>query len=526
MKTRNIPVSTSGAPIQDTALLARLSQCADLPSPVGVVMRVLELGQDPEVSLGEVAKVINLDPALTAKMLRMANSPLYARQRKTENLRQAITLFGLEGTITLALGFSVVNNLNKNQNHHFDYPQFWRRSLAAATCAQVLSERLALPNREDMFLAGLLQDIGMMALGRAIPELYHGTVSTRLSHDRARLREREQFGVDHAEIGAWLLQQWNFPDNLHALVLYSHDPEAADLAAWPVLERQVRIIALSSEMADLWCNVDKESLLPKVMKKAGQSLGINDQTFVEVLESVSTTITEIAKLFEVELDEHSNADWIINEARELILLRHIKVMQKSMLLEKAARLLENRTIKLEEENRRDVLTGLFNHSYLKHALFDELELANEHGWPLALIFIDLDRFKTINDSYGHLAGDHIIRETASLLRRHTRGSDIIARYGGEEFVVILPGSGFDSARRSCERLLNAFRTTRHLVNGVSEMIVTASLGVAVHGESANFRSIEDFLRAADGALYEAKRQGRDRAIFHQTDHYDVSRSAG
>lgn len=525
MKTSNMPVPPSGSPIRNPALLARLSQCVDLPSPVGVVMRVLELGQDPEVSLGEVAKVINLDPALSAKMLRMANSPLYARQRKTENLRQAITLFGLEGTITLALGFSVVNNLSEKRNDHFDYPQFWRRSLAAATCAQVLSEQLALPNREDMFLAGLLQDIGMMALVRAIPELYHGVISTRLSHDRIRLGEREQLGVDHAEIGAWLLQKWNFPDNLHALVLYSHDPEAVDLTAWPLLEQQVRIIALSSEMADLWCNVDKESLLPALMKKAGATLGINDQSFVAVLESVSTAITEIAKLFEVELDERSNADLIINEARELILLRHIKVMQKSMMLEKAARILENRTIRLEEENRRDVLTGLFNHSYLKRALHDELELAKEHGWPLALIFIDLDRFKSINDDYGHLAGDHIIRETARLLRQHTRGSDIIARYGGEEFVVILPGSGHDSARRSCERLLDAFRTTRHHVNGVNELVVTASLGVAVHGESAYFRSIEDFLRAADAVLYEAKRQGRDRVIFHQPGH-DVSRAAG
>ncbi len=517
MSTRKPSVPILGAPIQDKELLKRISQCADLPSPVGVVMRVLELGQDPEVSIGEVAKVINLDPALTAKMLRMANSPLYARQRKTENLRQAITLFGLEGTITLALGFSVVNNLSRGRDSQFDYPVFWRRSLAAATCSQVLADRLALPNREDMFLAGLLMDIGMLALTRALPELYRGTISRKSTHESACRRERESLGVDHAEIGAWLLQQWNFPDNLRALVLHSHNSDASRLADWPALEQQVRIIALASDMADLWCVTDKEEVLPKVMKQAAQSLGIRDQSFVEILEGVSAAIAEIAPLFDIELDEHGNPDLIINEARELILLRHIKVMQKSMMLEKAARILENRTIKLEEENRRDVLTGLFNRSYLQRALFDELELANEHGWPLSVIFIDLDRFKAVNDEHGHLAGDHIIREAARLLRHHTRGSDIIARYGGEEFVAILPGSGNDSARRSCERLLEAFRTTRHQISSEAEVTVTASLGIAVHGESAKFQTIEDFLRAADNALYEAKRQGRDRAVFHRID---------
>ncbi len=525
MKRNNTLTVDAGAPIRDKALLARLCQCADLPSPVGVVMRVLELGQDPEVSLGEVAQVINLDPALTAKLLRMANSPLYARQRKTENLRQAITLFGIEGTITLALGFSVVNNLDRRLDDHFDYPHYWRRSLAAATCAQVLAERLALQNREDLFLGGLLQDIGMMMLGRAMPELYPDGHSARQPHDVVCIRERERLGTDHAEIGAWLLQQWNFPDNLHALVLYSHDPDAAILDDWPAMQQQIRIIAIASEMAELWCEDDKDTLLMRVMNKADSMLGISETDFIAILGAAGSALGELAPLFDIEMEDHGNPEQLVNDARELILLRHIKVMQKSVMLEKAAKILEHRTIRLEEENRRDVRTGLFNHSHLKQALHDELELANEHGWPLAVIFIDLDSFKGINDKYGHLAGDHVIREAATLLTRHARDSDIIARYGGEEFVIILPGSGYDSALRSCERLLEAFRTTRHRLNEKVELIVTASFGVAVHDESTHFECVEDILKAADAALYGAKRQGRNRYLFHQQTN-DGSRAAG
>ena len=96
--------------IDSKVLYARLKRCTNLPSPPPVGMRIVELGQDPETTVHQVAEVVGLDPALTAKILRMANSPLYARQRKTENLRQAITLFGLNGTLTLALSFTIIGS--------------------------------------------------------------------------------------------------------------------------------------------------------------------------------------------------------------------------------------------------------------------------------------------------------------------------------------------------------------------------------------------------------------------------------
>lgn len=515
MPHKMTPLPALSVPIEDKELLARLSQCVDLPSPVGVVMRVLELGQDPDVSMGEVAKVIGLDPALSAKLLRMANSPLYTRQRKTESLRQAITLFGIEGTITLALGFSVVNDLNKGRQHHrFDYPHYWRRSLAAATCAQVLAERLALPNREDMFLAGLLQDVGMMALDRVLPDLYRD-LSPHLTHDAVCREEMAALGVDHAAIGAWLLEQWNFPDALRLLVTGSHDPEARGLSEYPALEQQTKIIAIASEMADLWCHGDNEALLPRAMKLAERHLGIKDQDFVAILEAATAAIDDIAQMFEVRLEDQGQSEMIINQARELILLRHIKVMQKSMMLEKAAQILENRTMRLEEENRRDVLTGLFNRAYLQQALASEIEMSKQNGWLFAVVFVDLDCFKGINDEHGHLAGDQIIRNSARILSQHTRSSDIVARYGGEEFVVLLPGAGRDCAQATCERLMSAFRGMRHRVNGNTDLKVTASIGVAVHGEGCRFTRLDDILRAADTALYEAKRLGRDRYVFHE-----------
>lgn len=502
--------SKSALPVDNQILLARMGQCTDLPSPVGVAVRILELGQDPEVTLGAVANVIGLDPALTAKLLRMANSPLYARHRKTENLRQAITLFGVEGTITLALSFSVVNNLQGKSDRCFDYAHFWRRSLAAATCAQVLGERVEVHNKEDLFLCGLLQDIGMLALNKSIPELYL-ECDMRSGHDRVIDHECSVVGLDHAEVGAWLLRRWNFPDRLQSVIAASHKPGSVGATA-DSLRQQVNIIALASEMADLLSGNGTKESINSVMRNAHKTLGLQNGVFVEILTSSAEVLKDIAHLFEIRIDDQIYLESILNEARELILLRHINVMQHSSTLAKTAELLEDRTRRLEEENRRDALTGLYNRAYLDQTLDEEIRLASRHGWPFTVMFIDLDGFKLVNDAYGHLVGDEILRNTAKILAENTRGSDIVARYGGEEFVIILPGAGREGAAMTCKRLLDAFRGMHHLIEG-RDLVVTASIGAAIHGEGHDFGSLEDVLKAADHALYTAKRHGRNQAIF-------------
>ncbi|MBK8163223.1 MAG: GGDEF domain-containing protein [Gammaproteobacteria bacterium] len=511
-----MPTSThkTNLPLDNKVLLARLGQCTDLPSPVGVAVRILELGQDPEVSLGDVAKVISLDPALTAKLLRMANSPLYARHRKTENLRQAITLFGVEGTITLALSFSVVNRVKDKGDRRLDYDHFWRRSLAAATCAQVIGERVQVHNKEDLFLCGLLQDIGMLALDRSMPELYQ-QCDMRAGHARVIDHENTVLGLDHAEVGAWLLQRWNFPEKLQIVIAASHEPAAA-LTESTSVRQQIDVVALASEIADLLSGCGSKDSISGVMQKAQDTLGLQHETFVDVLAASSEVLKDIAHLFEIRIDDQVYLDSLINEACDLILLRQINVMQRSTTLARTAEVLEDRTRKLEEENRRDPLTGLYNRAYLNQVLAEEIRMASRHNWPFTVMFIDLDDFKRVNDEHGHLVGDVILKNTARILMENTRGSDIVARYGGEEFIVVLPGAGHDGAEMTGNRLLAAFRGTHHLIEG-RDIVVTASIGAATHGEKHEFTSLEDVLKAADQALYSAKRSGRNQAFFFSQD---------
>lgn len=172
--------------------------------------------------------------------------------------------------------------------------------------------------------------------------------------------------------------------------------------------------------------------------------------------------------------------------------------------------------KLRETAATDVLTGMFNRRYLFTRIEEEYARMerNRRGQTmqpsLGFIMIDIDHFKAINDTYGHLAGDEIIRELATRLTRSLRVYDVIGRYGGEEFLAVLPHTDFDEVKRVAERMHEVVRATPFKVNGAS-IKVTVSAGVA-HSVNAG----EDMLAAigrADAGLYKAKHSGRDHVAW-------------
>ncbi len=170
-----------------------------------------------------------------------------------------------------------------------------------------------------------------------------------------------------------------------------------------------------------------------------------------------------------------------------------------------------RYAEVQDQALRDGLTGLLNHTALYERLQEEVTRARHARQPLSLIFIDLDDFKTINDTYGHLEGDRLLRAFANLLRQHVRSSDIAARYGGDEFAVVLPGLGAEEAVRVAERIRTTFRARPLIWIGPMPISITVSLGVASfpdHGEDPL-----GLLRRADEALYQAKRTGKDCTRF-------------
>jgi diguanylate cyclase (GGDEF)-like protein len=161
---------------------------------------------------------------------------------------------------------------------------------------------------------------------------------------------------------------------------------------------------------------------------------------------------------------------------------------------------------LERRAHHDSLTDLANRGVLEDQLVRQWDSCQRRKTPLAIVIVDLDHFKAINDTYGHGAGDDVLRETAKVLVQSVRSSDLVARYGGEEFVVVAPSCSITVA----VELANRFRTrlTDHeiAVNGTA-IAVSASMGIAVADGTQH--NPEELLRQADQALYQAKRSGRD-----------------
>lgn len=161
---------------------------------------------------------------------------------------------------------------------------------------------------------------------------------------------------------------------------------------------------------------------------------------------------------------------------------------------------------------RDPLTGLFNRRYLEESMERELAKSSRHGIPLSVIMLDADHFKNFNDTYGHVAGDMVLRNLGELLVKYSRKEDIACRFGGEEFVLVLPGTSIDVAQQRAEDMRIMIEKQDHLKFKQQKLpVVTISLGVAAfpgHG-----RKTVELINAADRALYQAKEQGRNRVVL-------------
>ena len=193
-------------------------------------------------------------------------------------------------------------------------------------------------------------------------------------------------------------------------------------------------------------------------------------------------------------------------------------LERALLAELAAHLglvLDNARLaqRLRELSMVDGLTRLLNRRTVHLRLSEELERARRYDLPLSLVLCDLDFFKSINDTHGHLAGDSVLMHVADLLRGQARLTDVMGRYGGEEFLILLPNTGAGEAEQAATRMLEAIHSHPAALRDGTTLAVTASFGVASRSELPPEASGPDALLAlADKRLYEAKASGRNRVV--------------
>lgn len=488
-----------------------LQYCPNLPSPPGIAIRIVELGRDPNVDLTALSRLLARDPALASRVLRASNSALYAQRRRSDNLRQALVIIGLNATMTLALSFSLAETLTDQAGPHNVNKLVWRRALISATAARLLGVRLKLQELEELFLAALLQDIGILALEAALPEEYRPLIARAADHDALLGLERETLDADHGEAGEWLMTSWGLPKRLARVASAVHAPSSANLTGSEALF--LNCIAVAGKIADLFLGEDRKTGTDRVVDDAWRLLRIGHEDVEPLLNEVAGVLPEVAALYDTEIISARKAAGVIDQAREILAARNLHLIQEVAVHQRKVQEMERAAQQLRDSASRDALTGLLNRGRFDEVLASEFLMATESGWPLTIGFIDLDHFKAVNDTYGHQVGDAVLLRVANILASHLRERDFIMRYGGEEFVALLPGTGIEQALGVFERLRQAVADEVHQGEAGARFHTTVSIGLAAHMDGARrVASPFDLVRSADRALYEAKRAGRNRIL--------------
>lgn len=483
-----------------------------LPTLPAVAAEILQAVNNDDAALAELGRIIAVDPALSAKMLRVANSGLFTCHREVTDLKRAMSVLGTNTIKSIALSFVISADLCGKQDAGVCYDDFWRRAVTTAVSAELLAKRLALPN-SDIFLTALLQDLGVLVLLLGKGDEYKRLLDSELdSFSDLSCLEKECYGFDHQQVAGFLFEQWKLPEALSVPILYHHQPDAAPDDYCDTAQ----ILYLSDLLAGIYTSQASAEKARLLQERLAVQYGLGDDAVAELIDEVAEKSREIIALFDIDpqaiqpysqLLQHANAELekLNLSAVQLILELQESKEQNQRLIQK----LQDANGRLKELVHQDGLTGLYNHRYFQEALDNELARATRYRSSVSLVLFDLDNFKQANDTHGYLVGDMVLMNIARAVNGAVRSNDVVARFGGDEFAIILPATNGEGAKAFAEHL-------RSCIEGIATMVekqwvnVTISVGTAsaVPGEAVTSR--DQLIAAADRALCLSKDRGRNQ----------------
>jgi diguanylate cyclase (GGDEF)-like protein len=476
-----------------------------LPSMPGVAIELMEAIKKRDPDISHISRLISSDAALAAKILKLINSASYGLRIKVTSVDHAIRLLGLNTVKNLSLGLMLKTNFITKIPGSVNLSAFWKDSLVGAISAKMLSERLKIKTAEDAFFLGLLKDIGSLTLAHMFPEQYflvHSeTITKKISSHTA---ENKVFGFDHADIGALLIKAWGLPETFYIPIQYHHSVESLPKSCSSDIRVRSAILHLSS----LYIELIKGVNIPEVLCHITHY--VKDYGFQDSIDSakigmeVIKQIKEMSPIFDIEFRDESDLESLIESAKSELL--NISMQMIGEMIGKS-----NELESLRQQANKDAMTQISNYKAFCEALNREISRALRYRHELSQLMADIDFFKSVNDRYGHPAGDQVLKTVARTLEKELRDCDFVARYGGEEFAIILPETKLKDAFVVAERLREKIKAMEILYEG-KRIKITMSFGVAGLKHTPPM-AFNELVKSADKALYDAKMQGRDRCCY-------------
>ncbi len=500
----------------------KITASPNLPTLPVVAIKLLELSKNPDCEVKDLVALIKTDPAICAKILKAVNSTVFGFSSKVSSIDRAVPLLGTTGVTSLALSFSLVQGAMSSGAMAQFYSAYWLQSVVQATATDKLGRLTPSGLGCELFLTGLLIDIGRLAMLKTIPGEYAAVLKTaeesqRNLHDI----EIEQLGFSHVQIGCDLMRQWGLPEPLiHACLLHHATREEIAAVSDTADYALVQAAALGSSVGDYFGGTNQGLALARLRELTAAFYGFDEVRLETFLIEMKGHIDEAAAMFSVNTSDLGDPADLMARANDqlaqMAVREHVASTQaicRQKLVEEENRELESLNEQLQQQVMHDPLTRIFNRSFFDQALEKEVQRCRRSAQPLGILFIDVDRFKSLNDTYGHQFGDLVLKRVAAQLGDVVRGADTVARYGGEEFVVLVNQPTESGIQRLAERI-RARVETLEISNDAESVRVTVSVGAALTIPRRDDAQVgAELIAAADQAMYEAKHGGRNQTRF-------------
>ncbi len=486
-----------------------VARFSDLPTLAPVAVEVLRLADDEDSGMNDIAQAISNDPGLTVRLLRLANSAAYSRGSEVTNLGTAAMLLGVQTLKMVTLGFTLVADMGTDK---FDSSIVWRRGLASSVLARRFAANIAPDLAEDAFVAGLLANIGKLAL--AEEPLYVSAVEGN-GPWLTPSQEQRLFGLTSDEATAQILTNWGLPELLVESIRTRNSPSGRD-GQTPLGS----ILEVSDDASRLILAEDdtvRANALDSLTSSAATNLGMTIGDVELVISELEPELDEMAKTFDLGSMNQTPVDEIVKSAQTQLTMLSLNLATQLNEQQTKNENLTELNRKLEQEASTDSLTGLPNRRTFDAYMANQVagRVRNPRTTMLALVIFDLDHFKAVNDNFGHGVGDEVLQEVGRRLLEGSRRGELSARVGGEEFAIIMPDVVPQELAGAAERM-RAMIGDEPIDTAMGPLAVTASIGVS-YTAAAKPDVANALYKKADDALYESKDGGRDRVSIKPLD---------
>lgn len=339
------------------------SEHRELLSLPQTLVEVLRITRDEKSSAEQLARVLMYDPALTAKILRVVNSPFYGVPREVTTLTKAVVMLGLRQVTALALSASIYN-LTQKWDTKIDRIRFWRHSLEVAIASRMIAETIGYPHAEEAFVAGLLHDIGLLILEKSFPEDFAGIYQKAQKGESTLEIEEEIWGTNHARVGQFLLEQWNLPQAICDAVGHHHNQYPPNCLNSELIYSQ--IVALANLLSSFNIMRDfrgEQDLELENRENIRDNLNLTLDRLKEIQVKLLPKTVEDARYLDIEI---GSVDDILMEANRLLTAQYMTV--ESLLCEnrKMQKQIARTQMKEAALETLKTITATFNH-YINNA---------------------------------------------------------------------------------------------------------------------------------------------------------------